>query len=310
MANSIVTLSSAPANLLPGAMGMMMTYELYLNEWKELYTVINSNKKTEFYYEYEALNGAGEFPDGSPIPIGSSRQVFTTYGDNRNYGVGFVITANMLEDNLYPDQFPKGILGIKENLITFQEYKGVAPFDHAFAPQTDPQYLLGDGQTLCSPNHPINEGVISNQLQSAQLSLTSYQDLIVLVQQFQDYSGQPRKILPMHLFSGIPNQFMMSVVTGSVYDPTSANNAINPVVGGPGGDYIHGKYVVSHFMSNPYNYFMLTDYEDGAIFQRRKSLEIQMMTDQTNRNVSCYGNERYCFVFPNFRCVAGVQSYS
>jgi hypothetical protein len=143
-------------------------------------------------------------------------------------------------------------------------------------------------------------------LASAQLSLTSYQDLIITIQQFLDYSGQPRKILPTHLLIGIPNQFYAAVITGSQYDPTTANNAINPLVHD---NYIHGKYVLSHFMSNPYNYFLLTDYKDGAIMQRKKSLEIAMSTDQSNRNLSVYGNERYRFIFPNFRCVAGAQSF-
>lgn len=306
MANSVISLANIPNMLLPGAMGIMMYYDMYPDEWKQIFTVVQSIKNVEVYIENEALNGAGRFADGANIPLASMRQVFTTSAENFNYGVGFVITANTLEDNLYPDQFPKGMLGIRENMKTFQEYEGIAIFDNAFNTQSQ-FYKLGDGQPLCSTAHPINTGTISNTLNSAQLSLTSYQDLIITIQQFQDYSGQPRKILPTKLLVGIPNQFIAKILTGSQYTPDDATNAINPIVAG---DYIHGNYIVSHYMTNSSNYFLLTDYKDGVLLQRRKSLEIQMTTDQANRNLSVYGNERYRFVVPNFRCVAGVQSFN
>lgn len=306
MANTVISLASIPNMLLPGAMGIMQYYDMYPDEHKQIFTSLQSIKNVETYIENEAINGAGRFDDGANIPLASMKQVFTTYAENFNYGVGFVITANTLEDNLYPDQFPKGMLGIRENMKTFQEYEAIAIFDNAFNTQK-PLYILGDGQPLCSIDHPIATGTISNTLNSAQLSLTSYQDLIITIQQFQDYSGQPRKILPTRLLVGIPNQFIAKILTGSQYTPDDTTNAINPIVAG---DYIHGNYVLSHYMTNSSNYFLLTDYKDGVIMQRRKSLEIQMTTDQANRNLSVYGNERYRFVVPNFRCVAGVQSFN
>lgn len=309
MANSITSLNDISNLLLPGAMGIINNYDLYMNEWKQIFTVVQSNKNVESYIEVQAINGASRFADGSQISLASMRQAFVTYGENYNYGVGFIITANALEDNLYPDQFPKGMLGIRENLQTFQEYQAIAIFDNAFVSNNNPDYILGDGKTLVDTAHPISNGVVSNKLQAAQLSLTSYQELIKLVQRFKDYSGQPRKILPTHLLVGIDDQFYAAVVTGSQYDPglpagsvyPGNSNAINPVVQG---DYIRGKYVLSHFYTGS-GYFLLTDYKDGLVMQRRKSLEIQMTTDQSNRNLSVYGNERYRFVVPNFRCVAG-----
>lgn len=306
MSNAITSLNDISNLLLPGAMAIINNYDLYQNEWKQLYTVVQSNKNIETYIEVQALNGAAKFSDGAQIPLASMRQAYVTYGENYNYGVGFIITANALEDNLYPDQFPKGMMGIRENLQTFQEYQAIAIFDNAFSTNGNPDYTLGDGKPLCANDHPISTGTVSNKAQNAQLSLTSYQDLIISIQQFKDYSGQPRKILPTHLLIGIPNQFYAAVVTGSQYDPTTANNAINPLTHG---NYVNGKYVLSHFMSNPYNYFLLTDYKDGIVMQRKKSLEIQMTTDQSNRNLSVYGNERYRFIVPNFRCVAGAQSF-
>lgn len=311
MAQQLITLASAPANLMPGAMAMVLDYNLWPTEWEEIYTIVDSIKKTEYYYEYASLNAAGYFQEGQNIPQGVEYQVFTTRGDNIATGVGFTITSFLLEDNLYPDQFPKGIMGIKNNLQTFTEFRGIAPFDNAFAPQTNPAFIYGDSQPLCSAVHPLASGTIANTLQNAQLSLSSYQELIILVQQFQNYSGEPRKIMPTHLLSGINNEFEMATVTGSEYNPTNANNAINPILSEDrNGPYIRGKYVVSHFMSNPYNYFLLTDYEDGAIYQKRTPLRIMMSTDQNNMNVSINGFLRDCFTFPNWRCVAGVQSYN
>lgn len=304
--NPIIDLAAISKFLLPGALGIIGNYDLYHNEWKRLYTTVPSYKNTEVYIEYMTLNAAGRFGDGSSIPLGQMQTVFQTNAQNYTSGVGFVITKNAIDDNLYADQFPQSILAIRENLQVFQEYDAVAGFDNAFNANGNPDFIYGDGQPLCSSVHPYAQGALSNVITPSQLGLTSYQALITLVQQFRDYSGKPIMISPQHLYIGIPNQFEAAVITGSQYDPTGMSNRINPLLED---GYINGKFVLSHYMSNPYQFFLMTAYRDGAIYQMRQPLLIEMMTDQSNRNLAIYGSLRYRYTFPNWRCVAGSQGF-
>lgn len=305
MSTTIITAANLPNLLIPGVRGIMADYPFYQNEWKQLYHILSTIKHTEVDIETVPLNAAGRFAEGGDIPLGTMNQLYTTYSDMFQYGVGFVITAIAIEDNLYPDQFPKGILGIKENLNIFSEQEGIAVFDNAFS-NANPEFTLADGQPMCSASHPIQGGTVSNTLSPTQLNETSAEDLIKVIQYFKDSSGLPRKFEAKSYLVGIENQFIAEILTGSTYRPFDTTNAVNPL---NYGEYMQGGFILSHYMANPTNYFMMTNYKEGLVHYVRKSIEIQMTTDQSNRNLAVYGNERYRNRCINFRCVAGVQAF-
>ncbi len=305
MSTTLITAANLPNLLIPGVRGIMADYLFYSNQWKQLYTILPSIKNAEYDIETVPLNAASQFSDGSDIPLGTMSQIFTTVSDIYNYGVGFTITAVAIEDNLYPDQFPKGIVGIKENLKILSEYQGIALFDNAFS-TANPQYVLGDGQSMCSAYHPIQGGVVSNTLSPTQLNETSAQDLIMTIQSFKDSAGLLRKFEAKTYLVGIENQWAAQVLTGSSYSPNDTTNAVNPLTYG---EYMSGGFLLNNYMANPGNYFMMTNYKEGLVHYLRKSIEIQMTTDQANRNLSVYGNERYRNRCINFRAVAGVQGF-
>lgn len=305
MSNTVITAANLPNLLIPGVRGIMADYPYYMNEWKQMYTIMPSIKHTEVDIETVPLNAAGQFSEGADIPIGTMSQIYKTTSDMFQYGVGFVITAIAIEDNLYPEQFPKGIIGIKENLNILSEQQGIALFDNAFS-TVNPEFVLGDGQSMCSLVHPIQGGTVSNTITPTQLNETSAESLIKTIQYFKDSSGLPRKFEARTYLVGIENQFTAEILTGSTYKPYDTTNAVNPLTYG---EYMQGGFLLSHYMANPLNYFMLTNYKGGLVHYNRKSIEIQMTTDQANRNLAVYGNERYRNRCINFRCVAGVQSF-
>ena len=307
MSNQVITAANLPNYLIPGLRSSTISYLYYNNEYKNVYTILPSIKKTEVDVESVPLNAAGQFAEGSDIPLGSMSQLFVTYSTAYQYGVGFIITATAIEDNLYPEQFPKGILGIKENLSINAEQEAIARFDNGFSNAT-PEFTLADGQPFFSTQHPIQGGVVSNTLATAaQFNETSAQDLIKVIQNFKDGANLPRKFEAHKYFVGIENQFIAQILTGSAYSPFDTTNAVNPLTYG---EYLQGGYLLSHYMTQPSNYFMLTNFREGLVQYLRKSLEIQMTTDQANRNLGVYGNERYIFNIINFRCAAGVQAFS
>ncbi len=305
MATTLITAANLPNLLIPGVRGIMNDYLYYSNEWKQIFTILPSIKNVEVDVEMQTINAASQFSDGADIPLGTMKQMFVTNSQIYNFGVGFAITAIAIEDNLYPDQFPKGIVGIKENLKILSEYQGIALFDNAFV-ASDPQYVLGDGKPMCSFTHPISGGVVSNTLTPTQLNETSAEDLVIVIQSFKDAAGLLRKFEAKEYLVGLENQFTAEILTGSGYRPFDTTNAINPLTYG---EYMSGGFLLNHYMANPLNYFMLTNYKEGLVHYLRKSIEVQMTTDQANRNLNVYGNERYRNRCINFRSVAGVQGF-
>ena len=303
--STIITAANLPNYLIPGLRSSTISYLYYQNEYKQIFTILPSIKNTEVDIESVPLNAAGQFSEGGDIPLGSMSQYLTTYSQMFQYGVGFVITAIAIEDNLYPDQFPKGMLGIKENLSILAEQQGIAIFDNGFS-NTDAEYTLADGEAFFSTSHPIVGGTVSNTLTPSQLNETSAEDLIKVIQYFKDSAGLQRKFEARKYLVGIENQFQAEILTGSAYRPFDTTNAVNPLTYG---EYMQGGFLLNHYMTNPSNWFMLTNFREGLVQYLRKSLEIQMTTDQANRNLAIYGNERYRFNVINFRSAAGVQSF-
>lgn len=306
MANTLITAANLPNFLIPGVRGIMGDYEFYNNEYKQIYTTLSSIKNSEVDIEKTTLNAAAKFGEGQNIPLGSIRQLFVTNSKIYQYGVGFAITAIAIEDNLYPEEFPKGMLGIKENLQILSEYEGIALFDNAFS-TTDPEYILGSGQSMCSSAQPLaTNQTFSNLIPASQLNETSSRAMVVRINYFKDASGLPRKFMATKYLVGIENQFAVDILAGSAYSPNNTTNAINPLTYS---DYYPAGYMISHYMANPFNFFALTNYKEGLVHYRRKSLEIQMTTDQANRNLAIYGNERYRNRCLNARAVVGCQGF-
>lgn len=305
MSVTVITAANLPNLLIPGVRGIMLDYYYYNNEWKQIFTILPSIKASEVDIELSTINAASRFAEGQDIPLGTMKQMFITNSKIMNYGVGFVMTSNSIADNLYPEQFPKGMLGCKENLNIFSEYDAIGLFDNAFN-NTTPEFTLGDGQPFCSFTHPINGGVVSNTLTPAQLTESSAEDLIKVIQNFLDASGLLRKFEARAYLVGIDNQFTAEILTGSTYRPYDATNAINPLTYG---EYASGGFILSHYMANPTNWFFLTNYREGLVHYLRQPLEVQMTTDQSNRNLATYVSERYRNRIINFRCGAGVQAF-
>ncbi len=303
MAQNIMTVAQLQSLTKPGMDSIQTLYKAWPTKWKQFMTVRDSFKAVEYSAEMAMLNAGARMAEGTDIPMGTMSEKFITYAQNLQYGVGFAITKIAIADNLYKDYFPKGIDAITYNLKIVSENEAIALFDNAFS-ATNTEYLLADGQPMCSANHPTNTGVYSNVITPAQLNETSAEAMIVTAQNLVDASGQRIMITCKKYLVGIPNQFVVNILTGSQFTPGSANNAINPLTYG---DYIDQGFIVNPFMSSPYNFFLLTDYTDGLVHYRRQSLEIEMSTDQSNQNLGVYGNERYVNRCNNGRSVIGCQ---
>jgi len=306
MNSTLITAANLPNYLIPGVRGIMGYYEQYPTEWKQFFTILASIKNAEVDLENTTLNAAARFGEGEDIPLGMMKELFKTISQIYQYGVGFTITAIAIEDNLYPDQFPKGMLGIRENLQIQSEFEAIALFDNAFS-TANPEYVLGSGSSMCSTTQPLANGqTFSNQIQTSQLNETSAQQMVITTNYFKDASGLPRRFIAQKYLVGIDNQFAVDILAGSSYAPSNTTNSINPL---NYSNYYPGGFIISHYMTNTFNFFALTNYKEGLVHYRRKSLEIQMTTDQANRNLAVYGNLRYRNRCLNARAVVGCQSF-
>lgn len=304
MANTITSTQSAPSLLVPGMAAAFGQYDHFPLEYRDYFTLKKSEKAYETYVELETMVGAAIYGEGAMPPQGSQQETSKKTVYNQNIGIRYTITANMLEDNLYEEQFPLIANNMQFAMQTAKEYLGASPFDNAFS--TVSPFALGDGSALCSTNHQAANNTQSNTLgKPTQLSQSAYQDSIKGIQYFKDYSGKPIKVLPTKLFVGIENEWTAAILTNSQYSPESGNNAINPLLTD---NYVRGHYLLSHYLSNPFNWFIFTDYYGGLVYQLKRGINSDVTTDTATGNYICMASERYAFTGVDYRSIFGVQS--
>jgi len=299
-----LTTNQASIALRPGLKSMFGLYHSYPEEWKEFYKSYTSDKYQEIDVEMRYSGYAGIKPEGQSIALdsGMGQRVITNY-IHKTVGLSFDITREMIRDNLYPTLFPKESMSLRTSLRATKNVLATNVLNTAFSTNN----VIGDGQPLCSPNHPIDGGICSNAFSgqvSADLSEASLEQAIIAIGSFKMQSGILAMVLPEKLIVAMGNQFAASRIVNSQFRPDSTNNAINAI---NHGNYIPKGFVVNHHLSSQSAWFLLTDAEEGFKHFQRENIQVDSSVDPKTHNITFQAYERYSFGNSNFRSVFGSQ---
>lgn len=141
------------------------------------------------------------------------------------YSLGFKVTKEMMQDMQYQGIFDQaGNLGQSFNRKIVKDEASV--FNSAFAT------VLGyDGKVLCATDHPQSQSdstSVSNSMGTAALTETNLETAIVQLEGLGDDRGEETVAMATHLVVGRAQRSKAYKLTGSVQEPETANNAINP----------------------------------------------------------------------------------
>jgi hypothetical protein len=298
---SLITTAFEPDLLRPGLAAVFMNHEAWPDQWKEIFSVHRSDKQQEIEVEMRALPTAALKPEGTQTLYADMGEMYKTSYVNQTIAIGYMITAEAISDNLYKTQFPQGNRALSDSLRQFKNIQGANVLNNAF----NTNYPIGDGQPLCSTSHPIYTGTVSNTLSTpAALNETSLQDALITLDQFQSASGIKVQTKAKKLIVPSQLQFTADVLLGSKYQINTANNNISALYNMksiPMGAY------VNQFLTNPLNWFVITDEPNGFKHYIREGVSTDMFTDIDANVLKVRAFERYSFGVSNFRAVVGVQ---
>ena len=169
------------------------------------------------------------------------------------------------------------------------------PFNQAF----NTAVLQANGQPLCSGTQPYDGGTYSNRVGAydgsdirVDFSETGVEQAVILAGKLKDQAGLlinaqiERLLLPQDLmFSGCR-------LLESVFRTGTANNDINAIYNMKA---IPQGYEVSHFLTNPSNWFGLTNVKGSRKHFVRRPLKINVSTDPVTETMSVLCSGRYSF---------------
>jgi hypothetical protein len=297
-----VNLSSIKDLLLPGLRGVEGKYEMIPSQYDKIFTKHDSKMALERTAEMRYLGLAQLKTEGGQTAFDNNAGERYIYNqEHTEIALGYAITRKAIDDNLYKTQFAPSNLGLIESFHQTKEIYGANILNTA---QTYNAAIGGDGQALCSANHPIDGGVVANQ-PTVQVDLnesTLLNAMIAIRTNFKDQAGlkifaRGRKLI-------VPPQLEPTAIrlTKTELRPGTADNDVNAIMMTAGG--LPEGYMVNDFLTSQYAWFLLTNI-DGLSYMERIKFETDMQVDFVTDNLLVKGYERYSFGYYNWRSIYG-----
>jgi hypothetical protein len=274
-------------------------YTDHPREYTDLFDMDTSEKN---YEEDVLLAGFGLAPikpEGQGISYDTTSQGITSRYTHVAYGLGFIITREAIDDNLYEKRALNNTRALARSFRQTKENVGANVYNRAFSGS----YLGGDGVCLLSASHPTQAGNQSNVIgTAADLSEASLEDLCVQVANATDDRGLKISLMPKSLIIPTALMFEATRILKSMGQNDSANNAINAIRSM--GLFPEGAKV-NHYLTDPDAFFVRTDATNGLKFFTRTAAEFGQDNDFDTSNLKYKGYERYSAGWSDFRGVFG-----
>ena len=279
--------------LLPGLNALYgLEYQKYGEEHKEIYETETSERSFE---EETKLSGFGQAPvksEGAAISYDNAQEAFTARYTHETIALGFSITEEAVEDNLYDSLSARYTKALARGMAYTKQVKAASVLNNGF----DSAFTGGDGVELFSTAHPlVNGGTNSNEpATAADLNETSLEAAVIQIAAWTDERGlliaaKPRKlIIPPALM------FVATRLLETDLRVSTADNDLNAI---KTNGAIPEGYAVNHYLTDTDAWFLTTDIPNGLKHFVRSPMNTSMDGDFDTGNVRYKARERYSFGF-------------
>ena len=279
--------------LLPGLNALFgLEYEDYDEEHTEIYDMESSDKAFE---EDVALAGFGQAPvksEGSAIAYDTAQEVFTARYNHETVAMGFAITEEAIEDNLYDSLSARYTKALARGMAYTKQVKAAFPLNQGL-PTAD-GFDSGDGVSLFNESHPLASGGTNRNTPSTQADLneTSLEQAVIDIAAFTDQRGLKIAAKPKKLIIPPNSMFVATRILESQLRAGTADNDVNAL---RTNGAIPGGWSVNHFLTDNDSWYVITDVPDGMKGFNRTPLQTSMDGDFDTGNVRYKARERYSF---------------
>lgn len=295
---TVITRSAHPSDLWPGVMAHYgNAYKEYAPEWSQIFEKRQSKKAYEQIVE---VNGFGLMPvktEGAPIQYDTDAEGIKTTFTPVVYGLGYMVTEEEIEDNLYPEVSGRRARALGKSARTTQEIVHANVFNLGFSTNG------ADGVPLFSTSHPTPGGLQANKATvDADLTEASLEDMLTLIAGAKDRRGLPIKLRSMKLVVASGAQFNAARILNSNLRSGTANNDINAV---KSMGLLDGGVVVNHYLTDPDAWYIMTDADEGMLSIWRREPSIQQDNEFETGNAKAKSTQRFSVGYGDWRSVFG-----
>ena len=277
--------------LLPGLNALFgLEYAKYGEEHKEIYETETSERSFEEETKLSGFSAAPVKNEGSAIAYDNAQEAWTTRYNHETIALGFSITEEAIEDNLYDSLSARYTKSLARAMAYTKQVKAAAVLNNGFSSS----YPGGDGVALFSTAHPLVSGGTNSNTPSTQSDLneTSLEAAVIQIAAWTDERGLLIAAKPVKLIVPPNLMFVAKRLLDTELRVSTADNDINAIkqMGA-----IPGGYTVNHFLTDTNAWFLTTDVPNGLKHFVRTPLQNSMDGDFDTGNVRYKARERYSF---------------
>jgi hypothetical protein len=277
--------------LLPGLNALFgMEYARYGEEHKEIYETETSERSFEEETKLSGFSAAPVKNEGSAIAYDNAQEAWTTRYNHETIALGFSITEEAIEDNLYDSLSARYTKGLARAMAYTKQVKSAATLNNGFSAQ----YAGGDGVALFSTAHPlVNGGTNSNRPSTAaDLNETSLENAVIQIAAWTDERGLLIAAKPKKLIVPPALQFVATRLLETNLRVGTTDNDINAL---KNNGSIPEGYTINHYLTDTNGWYLTTDVPNGLKHFVRSPLANSMDGDFDTGNVRYKARERYSF---------------
>ena len=277
--------------LLPGLNALFgLEYSTYGEEHKEIYETETSERSFEEETKLSGFNAAPVKNEGQAIAYDNAQEVFTARYNHETIALGFSITEEAVEDNLYDSLSARYTKALARAMAYTKQVKGANVLNQGF----NAAYPGGDGVALFSTAHPLVSGGTNSNTPAtaADLNETSLEAAVIQIAGWTDERGLLIAAKPKKLIVPPSLMFVATRLLETELRTATADNDINALrsMGA-----IPGGYAVNHFLTDTDAWFLTTDVPNGLKHFVRTPMQTSMDGDFDTGNVRYKARERYSF---------------
>jgi hypothetical protein len=277
--------------LLPGLNALFgMEYARYGEEHKEIYETETSERSFEEETKLSGFSAAPVKNEGSAIAYDNAQEAWTTRYNHETIALGFSITEEAIEDNLYDSLSARYTKGLARAMAYTKQVKAAAILNNGFSAA----YPGGDGVALFSTAHPlVSGGTNSNRpATAADLNETSLENAVIQIAAWTDERGLLIAAKPKKLIVPPALQFVATRLLETNLRVGTTDNDINAL---KNNGSIPEGYTINHYLTDTNGWYLTTDVPNGLKHFVRSPLANSMDGDFDTGNVRYKARERYSF---------------
>ena len=277
--------------LLPGLNALFgLEYQKYGEEHKEIFETETSERSFEEETKLSGFSAAPVKNEGAAIAYDNAQEAWTARYDHETISLGFSITEEAIEDNLYDSLSGRYTKALARSMAYTKQIKAANILNNGFSAS----YPGGDGVSLFNANHPlVSGGVNSNTPQTpADLNETSLENAVIQISLWTDERGLLIAAKPKKLIIPTGLRFVAKRLLDTELRVATADNDLNAI---KALNSIPDGFAINHFLTDPNAWFLTTDVPNGMKHFVRIPLSNSMDGDFDTGNVRYKARERYSF---------------